>query len=238
MVVSLLGLSLNITVFITLSMEEFKKDRFYIAVDAVVFTILDKELKILLIKRKNDPSKGRYALPGGFAELDENLEDAARRELEEETGVKNIFLKKLHAFGDVGRDLRGRVITIPFLALIDGDKIKLNSTSDAELARWYPIDRLPELAFDHKKIIDDALQHLRFEMQNTNIAFQMMPEKFTLTELQQAHEIVLDKKIDKRNFRKKIGELGILKGLTETKMEGAHRPAKLYSFKSKTYKML
>ncbi|MBI2129702.1 NUDIX hydrolase [Candidatus Woesearchaeota archaeon] len=219
-------------------MEELKKDRFYIAVDAVIFTILDKELKILLIKRKNDPFKGRYALPGGFVELDENLEDAARRELEEETGVKNIFLKKLHAFGDVGRDPRGRVITIPFLALIDGDKIKFHSTSDAELARWHSVYDLPDLAFDHKKIIEDALQHLRFEMQNTNIAFQMMPEKFTLTELQQAHEIVLDKKTDKRNFRKKISELGILKGLPETKMEGAHRPAKIYSFKLKGYRML
>ena len=179
-------------------MAEFTKDRFYVAADAAVFTILHNELKILLIKRKNEPFKGKFALPGGFVELNENLEDAAKRELEEETGVKDIFLKKLLAFGDVGRDPRGRVIAIPFLALIDGENVKLHATSDAELAKWRSIYNLPELAFDHKDIIDNALNDLRFEIQNTNIAFQIMPERFTLTELQKAYEIILDKKIDKR----------------------------------------
>ena len=219
-------------------MPEAKKDRFYITADAVVFTILNKELKILLIKRKKEPFKGKFALPGGFVELDENLEQAAKRELEEETGVKDIFLKKLHAFGDVGRDPRGRIVTIPFLALIEGEKIKLHATSDAEFAKWRPVYNLPQLGFDHKKIIDDALKHLRAEIQNTNIAFQIMSEKFTLSELQQAYEIILDKKLDKRNFRKKLRELNLLEELFETKMEGAHRPAKLYSFKEKKYKML
>jgi len=217
---------------------ELKKDRFYITADAAVFTILNKELKILLIKRKKEPFKGKFALPGGFVELDENLEDAVKRELEEETGVKDIFLKKLHAFGDVGRDPRGRVVTIPFLALIDGDKVKLHASSDAEFAKWHSVYSLPNLGFDHKKIISDALMHLRAEIENTNIAFQIMPEKFTLTELQQAYEIILDKKLDKRNFRKKLRELNLLEELFETKMEGAHRPAKLYSFKEKEYKML
>ena len=219
-------------------MAELKKDRFYVTADAVVFTILNKELKILLIKRKKEPFKGKFALPGGFVELNENLEQAAKRELEEETGVKNIFLKNLHAFGNVKRDPRGRVITIPFLALIDGEKIKLHATSDAELAKWYSVYSLPELGFDHNKIIKDALKHLRFEIQNTNIAFQIMPDKFTLSELQNAYEIILDKKLDKRNFRKKLAELDLLKPLSETKMAGAHRPAKLYSFKEKQYKML
>jgi 8-oxo-dGTP diphosphatase len=219
-------------------MPEVKKDRFYVTADAVVFTILNKELKILLIKRKKEPFKAKFALPGGFVELDESLEDAAKRELEEETGVKDIFLKKLEAYGDVKRDPRGRIVTIPFLSLIDGEKVKLHSTSDAELARWYSVYELPELGFDHKKIIKDALKHLRTELENTNIAFQIMPDKFTLTELQQAYEIILDKKLDKRNFRKKLRELDILKSLIETKMEGAHRPAKLYSFKEKKYKML
>jgi len=217
---------------------ELKKDRFYVTADAVVFTILNKELKILLIKRKKDPFKGKFALPGGFVELNENLEGAAKRELEEETGVKDIFLKKLHAFGDVKRALRGRVITIPFLALIDGEKVKLHASSDAEFAKWHSAYSLPQLGFDHKKIIDDALKHLRSEIENTNIAFQIMPEKFTLSELQRAYEIILDKKLDKRNFRKKLKELNILEQLFETKMEGAHRPAKLYSFKEKEYKML
>ena len=219
-------------------MPEVKKDRFYVTADAVVFTILNKELKILLIKRKNQPFKGKFALPGGFVELDENLEDAAERELEEETGVKDIFLKKLYAYGNAGRDPRGRIVTIPYLALIDGEKIKLHACSDAEFAKWHSVYSLPQLGFDHKKIIQDALEHLRNELENTNIAFQIMPEKFTLTELQQAYEIILDKKLDKRNFRKKLRELDILEKLFETKMEGAHRPAKLYSFKEKKYKTL
>lgn len=219
-------------------MTEFKKDIFYVTVDAVVFTILNKELRILLIKRKNEPFKGKFALPGGFVDLDENLEDAAKRELEEETGVKNIFLKKLHAFGEINRDPRGRIITIPFYALIDGEKIKINASTDAELARWFPVYDLPELAFDHKKIIDDALYHLRYEMHNTNIAFQLMPEEFTLSELQNAYEIVFNEKQDKRNFRKKIKELNIVKTVPGTKMDGAHRPARLFAFKDKKYKML
>ncbi|MBS3122700.1 NUDIX hydrolase [Candidatus Woesearchaeota archaeon] len=221
-------------------MAELDKNQFYIAVDAVVFTILHNQLKLLLIKRKNEPFKGKFALPGGFVERDENLEDAAKRELEEETGVKNIFLKKMHAFGDVGRDPRGRVISIPFLALIDAEELKLHATDDAELAKWGSVDSLPkhELAFDHKEIIKEALGLLRFELKETNIAFEIMPKRFTLTELQRAYEIILDKQLDKRNFRKQIFELSLLKEHSETKMEGAHRPAKLFSFKEKQYKML
>lgn len=219
-------------------MTKYPTNRFYVTVDAVVFTILDNKLKILLIKRKIDPHKGKFALPGGFVEFKEELEAAVKRELEEETGVKNIFLKKLHAFGKVGRDPRGRVITISYLALIAGETVKLHATTDAELAKWFSAYDLPELGFDHKQIIDDALLHLRFEIQNTNIAFQIMPDKFTLTELQNAYEIILNEKMDKRNFRKKIKELEILKELDEMKMDGAHRPAHLYSFKEKQYKML
>ncbi len=214
----------------------FKKDRFYVTVDAVVFTILDNELKIIIIRRKNPPFKGYFALPGGFVELDENLDGAAERELKEETGVENIFLKKLKPFGKVGRDSRGRVITIPYLAIISGKNVKLHSTCDAELARWYSIYNLPKLAFDHKEIISYALNKLRSEIEKSNIAFQIIPKKFTLTELQRVYEIILNKKLDKRNFRKKLSELLILKELPETKMEGAHRPARLYSFRLREYK--
>ncbi len=214
----------------------FKKDRFYVTVDAVVFTILDNELKIIIIRRKNPPFKGYFALPGGFVELDENLDGAAERELKEETGVENIFLKKLKPFGKVGRDSRGRVITIPYLAIISGKNVKLHSTCDAELARWYSIYNLPKLAFDHKEIISYALNKLRSEIKKSNIAFQIIPKKFTLTELQRVYEIILNKKLDKRNFRKKLSELLILKELPETKMEGAHRPARLYSFRLREYK--
>ena len=212
-------------------MAELKKNIFYVAADSVVFTILNKELKILLIKRKNEPFKGKFALPGGFVELNENLSDAALRELEEETGVKDIFIEQLETYGDVKRDPRGRVLSVAYLALIDGEKVKLHATDDAELAKWFSVYNLPELAFDHKKIVKDALQRLRAELQSTSIAFQLMPEKFTLSELQNAYEIILDKKMDKRNFRKKLKELDILKELHENKMEGAHRPARLFSFK-------
>jgi 8-oxo-dGTP diphosphatase len=214
-----------------------KEERGFIsvAVDIVVFTIKNGDLKVLLIRRKNDPFKGNYALPGGFVEQDENLEDAAARELEEETNVKGIFLKQLHAWGDIGRDPRGRIVSISFMALIDSDKFNLISTSDAEAAAWSSIYSLPKLAFDHKKVIEDALSELRFETQTTNIALQLLPKRFTLTEMQKAYEVILDTRLDKRNFRKRIDALEILKLTNESKMEGAHRPAKLYSFKEQRY---
>ncbi|MCB9359256.1 NUDIX hydrolase [Candidatus Woesearchaeota archaeon] len=217
---------------------EFKKDQFYITADAVVFTILKDQLKLLLIKRKLPPHKGSYALPGGFVNLDEGLYDACKRELEEETGVKDIYLKKLKVYGNPKRDPRARVITVPFLALIDSEELKLHAGDDAELANWHSAYRLPELAFDHDKIVEDALHQLRYEIQTTNIANQLMPERFTLTELQRAYEIILDKPLDKRNFRKRIDYLKLVKPLNETKMDGAHRPAKLYSFKNKKYETM
>jgi 8-oxo-dGTP diphosphatase len=212
---------------------ELKKDQFYLTADAVVFTILDKRLKVLLVRRKYKPFEGKYALPGGFVRIDESLEEAAVRELEEETGVKGIYLKKLAPFGNVGRDPRGRVVTTPFLALIDGEDVRVHASGDAELAKWHDAYDLPELGFDHLKIFGMALEMLREELENTNVASEIMPEKFTLTQLQNAYEIILNKKLDKRNFRKKLKELGILRELSETHMEGAHRPATLYSFRKR-----
>jgi 8-oxo-dGTP diphosphatase len=206
-----------------------------VAVDIAVFTIIKGSLKVLLIRRKNEPFKGMYALPGGFLEKDENLEQAAARELEEETNVKGIFLKQLHAWGDVKRDPRGRVVSVSFMALIDSEKFRLVATSDAEAAAWISIYELPKLAFDHDKIIKDALNELRFDIQTTNIALQILPKKFTLTELQKAYEVILDTKLDKRNFRKRMKALDILKTTKESRMEGAHRPALLYEFREKKY---
>lgn len=211
------------------------KKEIKLAVDAVVFTILNRNLKILLIKRKFPPFKSMSALPGGFVLINENLDQAVARELHEETNVKNIFLKQFKTYGDVHRDPRGRIVSVAFMALIDGEKVKLKSRMDAERAHWASAYKLPQLAFDHKKIIREALEELRFDLLNTNIVCQIMPERFTLTELQKTHELILDKTLDKRNFRKKINELMLLKELHETKMEGAHRPAQLYSFKKKEY---
>ena len=170
-----------------------------LAVDAVVFTVLRNNLKILLIKRKKFPFIDKYAIPGGFVETDENLQEAVIRELEEETGVKNIFLKQLKTYGAVRRDPRGRVISIAYLALINPDQ-KLVASTDAAKAEWFSINNIPDLAFDHKKIISDALAQLKFEIQTTNIAVQIMPENFTLTQLQQLYESVLNKKLDKSIF--------------------------------------
>ncbi|MCM2325053.1 MAG: NUDIX hydrolase [Candidatus Woesearchaeota archaeon] len=205
-----------------------------LAVDAVVFSVNDARLRILLIKRKNQPFIGRYALPGGFVEQDEGLDIAVIRELTEETGVKDIFLKQLKTYGDVGRDPRGRVISVAYLALISWEH-KLKASSDALRAEWFDIGKIPSLAFDHKTIIDDALVQLRLEIQTTNISCQILPQKFTLTQMQHLYESILERKLDKRNFRKKLRELDILKETREAFMDGAHRPAMLYEFRNKAY---
>ncbi len=207
-----------------------------VAVDIVVFSAIKGRLQVLLIRRKNPPFRNSYALPGGFVEERENLEEAALRELHEETGVKDIFIKKLTAYGDVGRDPRGRIVTVAFLAFIDSEKFRLEGKGDSLEAEWKPISDVKQLAFDHMKILNDALVELRYDIQTTNIAAQLLPEKFTLAELQNLYEIVLGVQLDKRNFRKRISGLKILKPTRETRMEGAHRPAQLFKFKERDYK--
>lgn len=209
-----------------------------LTVDAVVFTIMHQELKILLVKRQTDPFKGKYALPGGFVEYQEELEDAVKRELQEETNVKNVFLKRLKPFGKVNRDPRGRVVSISFLALVSADNINLQSSNDASNAQWKDSDALPPLAFDHKDIITDALQELKFLIQTTNIAYQILSKKFTLSEMQRLYECVLGTELDKRNFRKKIAELDLVKETGEMKRDGAYRPAMLYSFKQQKFETI
>lgn len=218
-------------------MEQKQERPMRVAVDAVVFTVMHDDLKVLLIKRKNPPFRGKHALPGGFVEENEELEDAVKRELTEETNISRIYLHQLGAYGGVKRDPRGRVLSVAYLALISPDQ-ELRSTADALGAEWHSVDNLRELAFDHKQIIEDTLKELRFEIQTTNIAVQILPSKFTLSELQHLYELVLKKELDKRNFRRRIKELGVLKELKETKMEGAHRPAQLYTFKDKNYQLL
>ena len=208
----------------------FNVDKFYLTVDVIIFTIKQNQLSILLVKRNHPPFEDKYALPGGFASLNEETEDAAIRVLKEKTGLKNVVLKQLNAYGKIDRDPRGRVITIPYFALVNLESIQKSE------ADWFSVyDEMPKLAFDHNQIVNDALDYLKSEIQKTNIAFQIMPKKFTLTELQQNYEAVLNKKFDKRNFRKKIRELKLLLDLHETAMEGAHRPAKLYSCRNQKY---
>ncbi|MBU2637623.1 MAG: NUDIX hydrolase [Nanoarchaeota archaeon] len=203
-----------------------------VTVDVMIFTIINSDLKVLLVKRKIPPFEGKWAIPGGFARIDESLEDAAQRELSEETNVKNIYLEQLYTFGEVNRDPRGRVITVAYFALANLRDMQIKASSDVSEVKWFSMYKLPELGFDHAKILAYALQRLRYKLEYSTVCFQLLPKKFTLTDLQAAYEIIFNKKQDKRNFRKKILSLGIISesGRTEGK---AHRPAKLYSFTRK-----
>ena len=199
-----------------------------VTTDIVIFTVRDKQLKLLLIMRGGEPFKGKWALPGGFVQLDEDLETGARRELAEETGVTGVYLEQLYTYGAVNRDPRERVITVAYYALIPSDQIVLQAATDAEAVGWFAMDELPELAFDHQQIVDMAHQRLVAKLDYSTIAFQFMPDEFTLSELQDVYEIILREEMDRRNFRKWMLALDQIKETGNEKREGAHRPAKLY----------
>jgi 8-oxo-dGTP diphosphatase len=199
-----------------------------VTTDIVIFTIRQDELKVLLIKRAMAPFQGRWALPGGFLKIDESLEDGARRELAEETGVAGVYLEQLYSFGRPDRDPRERVITVAYYALIPSDRIELKAASDAEGVSWFGIGELPDLAFDHAEILAIAHARLVAKLDYSTIAFQFMPESFTLTELQRVYELILREELDKRNFRKRILALNVIEATGAEKREGPHRPAMLY----------
>ena len=199
-----------------------------VTTDIVIFTIRQDELKVLLIKRALAPFQGEWALPGGFIDLDESLEKGARRELEEETGVSGVYLEQLYTFGQPDRDPRERVITVAYYALIPSDKIEIRAATDAEGVSWFGMEEIPELAFDHEQILQAAHKRLAAKLDYSTIAFQFMPKAFTLTELQQVYELILGESVDKRNFRKRILSLNLIKETGKERKAGAHRPAKLY----------
>lgn len=201
-----------------------------VTVDIVLFTVSQNRLKVLLIQRKQPPFEHMWAIPGGFIHVGETLEQAAARRLYEETNVDKIYLEQLGSFGSPDRDPRARVITVAYYALVSGEKLSLEAHANAEDVGWFSIDELPKLAFDHKEIVDKALAKLKRHLETSSVAFQLLPDKFTLTELQRVFELILGKALDKRNFRKKILSSDILRDTGETKMEGYHRPAQLYSF--------
>lgn len=209
----------------------YDPSKFYhpaVTVDLVIFTLNDKELQVLLIHREQWPFKGRWALPGGFVRQDEGLQEAAHRQLQDETGVAEVFLEQLHTFGHPQRDPRMRVVTVAYYALVPADKLPRSIAGGR--VRWASVYELPELAFDHDRILDLALRRLRQKILTTNVAFQFMPQKFTLTQLQRTYEIVLGRTLDKRNFRKKVLSGGVVIETTEKHLEGRHRPARLYQF--------
>lgn len=199
-----------------------------VTTDIVVFTIRHGQLKVLLIRRAEEPYLGQWALPGGFVLIDESLDAAARRELREETGVDGVYLEQLYTFGAPDRDPRERVITVAYYALIPSDRLRIRAATDAEAVGWFGMAELPGLAFDHRRILELAYERLKAKLDYSTIAFQFMPKEFTLTELQAVYELILGEILDKRNFRKRILTLNLIEETGATRREGAHRPAKLY----------
>lgn len=206
--------------------------------DCVVFGLDDSELKVLMIERALEPFKGRWALPGGFVRVDETLDEAARRELEEEAGLKNVFLEQLYTFGEVKRDPRERVVSVAYYSLVKLAAYDTKAATDAADAQWFPISKVPKLAFDHAEILAIALARLKGKVRYQPIGFELLPPKFTLSQLQHLYEAVLATGLDKRNFRKKVLSFGLLVPLKETQMTGRHRPAQLFRFDADKYEKL
>lgn len=209
-----------------------KYDRPSVTVDVVVFSLADEDLKVLLVKRKYAPYAGVWAIPGGFVRLDESLLEAATRELAEETGVSDVFIEQLYTFGDPGRDPRTRVITIAYFALVPHDAIQHRPSGDAAETAWFSMFDLPDLAFDHAGILNYALTRLRYKLEYTAVGFQLLPDLFTLTDLQRAYETILGERLDKRNFRRKILSAKILEETGKLKRDGEGRPAKLFQYRT------
>jgi 8-oxo-dGTP diphosphatase len=199
-----------------------------ITTDVVLFTLRDGALCLLLIERKRPPFQGMWALPGGFLEIDEELEQCAARELREETGIEGVYLEQLHTFGAPARDPRERIVSVTYFALTRGDSLAPRAGSDAARAAWFPLAQLPELAFDHGAIVRLARRRLRARLGDSAIAFQLLPECFTLSQLQSVYEILLNTSLDKRNIRKTMLARGILQETGEYTRGGNHRPAKTY----------
>lgn len=210
-----------------------------LAVDCVVFGLDESSsLKILLIRRDLPPFQGHWALPGGFVRISESVDAAARRELQEETGLQNAFLEQLYTFGAVDRDPRERVVTVAYYALVNLREHAIEAATDAREAAWFSLNQLPTLAFDHDQIVAMAIDRLKGKVRYEPIGFELLPQKFTLSQLQTLYETVLDLSLDKRNFRKKILKMDLLVELNETETGVAHRAAKLYQFDESKYHQL
>ncbi len=213
----------------------YKYPRAALTVDAVVFGFDEAELKVLLIQRGLPPFKGKWALPGGFVHVDETIDEAVRRELSEETGLSDIFLEQLYTFGAVGRDPRERIVSVAYYALVTLAEHPAAGASDASDAAWFPATHPPALAFDHAEILKTALQRLRSKVRYEPIGFELLPTKFTLSQLQHLYEAMLQTSLDKRNFRKRIIATDLLVPLKDQARTGAHRPAQLFRFDMKRY---
>jgi 8-oxo-dGTP diphosphatase len=216
----------------------YEYPRAALTVDCVVFGFDEGDLKLLLIQRDLEPFAGKWALPGGFVRVEESLEEAARRELQEETGVTRVYLEQLFTFGQPDRDPRERVVTIAYYALVKLSSHSVKAATDARNAAWFDVCDLPRLAFDHEAIIETALQRLKGKVRYEPIGFELLPPKFTLTQLQHLYETIIEGPLDKRNFRKKILSMDLLIETDEIEQDVAHRAARLYRFDENKYKQL
>ncbi len=201
-----------------------------VTVDTVILTVLEGALQVLLVRRLDDPFAGLWALPGGFVRREEPLEEAALRELREATGTTDVYLEQLYTFGAPGRDTRGRVVSVAYVALVAADRVPLAPHRLEAEARWWPVYALPPMAFDHGPMIDVALRRVRTKLEYTTIGFQLVPSTFSLVELQSIYEVVLGRGLDKRNFRRKLRLLGLVEPTQQRRAEGPGRPAMLYRF--------
>jgi 8-oxo-dGTP diphosphatase len=209
-----------------------------LTVDVVVFALDEPDLQVMLIQRDIEPFAGDWALPGGFVRVEETLDEAAARELREETGLQDIYLEQLYTFGMVDRDPRERVVTVAYYALVNLVGHHVQASTDARRAAWFSVNDVPALAFDHRQILATALERLRSKVRYQPIGFELLPDKFTLRQLQHLYEIVLDRPLDKRNFRKKALSMGIIKETNEIETDVAHRAARLFRFDKKAYDRL
>ncbi len=222
---------------------DFEKDvekffQFGLPVDCVVLGYKEHTLKVLLIKRGEDPFKGQFALPGDLMRPLENIDIAARRVLKGVTGMDNSFMHQTKLYGELDRDPTGRVFTTGYYSLIDIAKHDPRTTAWTDKAYWVNSDKLPELAFDHSIIVKDAIEILKSKIRHTPISFELLPKKFTLAQLQELYELLLNENFDKANFRRRILSQDVLIDLEEMQKGVSHRPARLYSFDSSRYEKL
>jgi len=216
-----------------------KYSKHFVAVDCIIFgyDILQKEIKLLLIKRSFDPSKGKWSLAGGFVEKDESLDVAACRILSNLTGLKNVFMKQLYCYGDITRDPGARVISVAYWALIKIKDID-QEQSQKNGAHWQSLKKIPPLIFDHKVMVQKALKELQLQIKIHPAGFELLPEKFTLVQMLDLYEAIYQRSIDKRNFRKKILAMNILEKLDEKEKETSKKGAYYYRFIKERYKTL
>jgi 8-oxo-dGTP diphosphatase len=218
--------------------QAYEIPRAALAVDCVVFGLDERDLKVLLIQRKLPPFQRAWALPGGFVRVEETLDAAARRELAEEAGVTEVYLEQLYTFGALDRDPRERVVTVAYYALAKLSDHRIRAATDAMGVGWYALDALPKLAFDHAEIVTTARDRLRGKVRYAPVGFELLPPRFSLTQLQRLYEIILGTDLDKRNFRKKILSLDLLVETDEVERGVPHRAARLYRFDRRRYDRL